>query len=95
MERFPRSLIRRIEKTELPLSALGAVRELRVYLDAVERESIVRARTLGASPTEIARELGITRQAVHKKLRVLLKVDEPTIVLPEADEDVDVDRTDA
>ena len=72
--RFPRSLVRRIERTDLPLSALGAVREMRDYLDAVERECIVKARTLGASPTEIGQELGLTRQAVYKKLSALLKL---------------------
>jgi len=73
--RFPRSLVRRVEATDLPLSALEAVRELREYLEAVEQDRIVRARALGASPTDIARALGITRQAVHNRLNALLRRD--------------------
>jgi hypothetical protein len=78
-------LIRRIETTDLPLLALSAVRDMREYLSEVERACIARARTLGASPADIARALGITRQAVYKKLNALAAASAtaPTIVVPD------------
>jgi transposase-like protein len=63
-----RRLLDRTENTEFPLLALEAVRDLRRYLTAVEREAISDARTGGASVQEIADALGITRQAVYYKL---------------------------
>src|SRR5512139_3552127 len=68
---FPRTLIRKIETDHLPLQALQAVRDLRRYLDMVEETAILRARELGASPADIAHALGITRQGVYHKLRMI------------------------
>ena len=84
-ERFPRPLIRKLESTELPLQALDAIRQLREYVDDLEATCILKARELGASPSDAAEALGITRQAVHYKLRALdrrLAAGE-TIVIPE------------
>jgi hypothetical protein len=80
-----------LEGESFPLNALAAVRDLRAYLDRVEKDALVRAREFGASPTDIAAALGITRQGVYHKLQRLapapkpLKGAEPevTITLPE------------
>jgi DNA invertase Pin-like site-specific DNA recombinase len=84
-EKFPRPLIRRLEATGLPLEALDASRQVRAYLDRVEATAMRRARDLGASPADIARALGITRQAVYNKLRALDRrsATDETVVLPE------------
>ena len=69
--RFPRHLLRRLEDTAFPLVSLQAVREARAYLDEVERQSILKAREMGASAGDIAVQLGITRQGAHLKLKRL------------------------
>jgi len=68
--KFPRALVRKIESDE-PILALAAIHDLRAYLDVLEAEHILKARELGASPTDIAQPLGITRQAVYNRLRSL------------------------
>jgi hypothetical protein len=81
-------------RTTFPLVALDAVRELRVYLDEVEAESILRAKELGASAEDIAQALGITRQGAYYKLKQLERtraagketgVEDVTVTLPEAE----------
>ena len=78
-ERFPRGVIRKIEGTEFPLNVLEAVRDLRAYLDRVEAEALLKARELGASAPLMADALGVTRQGVYHKLKVLeeAKTDQP------------------
>lgn len=71
LERFPRQLIRALEGTSFPLRALSAVRDLRAYLERVEADALLRAREFGASPTDIAHALGVTRQGVYHKLQRL------------------------
>jgi transcriptional regulator with PAS, ATPase and Fis domain len=91
LERSPRQLVRMLEGEAFPLSVLSAVRELRTYLDKVERDALLRAREFGASPTDIATALGITRQGVYHKLQRLASAPKPseepepevTITLPE------------
>ena len=51
------------------MRALQAIHELRAYLDDLEATHLLKARELGASSTDIAEALGITRQGVHNKLR--------------------------
>jgi hypothetical protein len=87
--RFPRSLIRKLESTTLPLETLAAIRELRQYLDDLESEGLLRARQLGASPVDMASSLGITRQGVYHKLRSIEahKADKGTVVIPELEID--------
>jgi len=83
-EMFPRSLIRKLESADLPLQALDAIRQLRGYLDDLEATRMLKARELGASSADIAKSLGITRQAVYNKLRALERhhsADE-TVVIP-------------
>ena len=49
---------------EIGLRAVGALREL---LDGLENMQVDNARKLGWSWEEIAAELGVSKQAVHKK----------------------------
>lgn len=52
---------------EDPLGALAAVAELHREVNRAEAVVVRRARMRGASWAQIARELGVSRQAVHKK----------------------------
>jgi DNA invertase Pin-like site-specific DNA recombinase len=83
--RFPRGLIRLLESRDLPLQTLGAIHEMRGYLSELEGGTLVRARELGASSADIARALGISRQAVYNKLRALGRGEKP-IVIPDLEE---------
>ena len=50
-----------------PATGLRAVRSLRELADRLEALQVARARQLGWSWQDIARALGVSRQAVHKK----------------------------
>jgi DNA-directed RNA polymerase specialized sigma24 family protein len=50
-----------------PLVGLRAVRALRVLAERLEELQVNNARALGWSWQEIATQLGVTRQAVHRK----------------------------
>ena len=50
-----------------PRTGLRAVAALRRLLEQLERVQVLGARQAGWSWQEIATELGVTRQAVHKK----------------------------
>jgi ATP-dependent Clp protease ATP-binding subunit ClpA len=54
-----------------PLDALRAASELRRELDAFERRQVAVALAEGTSFAEIARDLGVSRQAVHRRFRQL------------------------
>lgn len=54
-----------------PESALRALTALRRELDLVEQELVQRALGRGASWSHIARSLGVTKQAAHRKHRHL------------------------
>ncbi len=54
---------------EDPLRALTAVAELHREVNRTEAALVRRARVSGASWEQIARVLGVSRQAVHKKYR--------------------------
>ena len=85
--RITRSLIRKIESEDFPVQALQAIHELRAYLDDLEATHLLKARELGASPTDIAEALGITRQAVYNKLRSIERAShEEHIVIPDLEE---------
>jgi DNA-binding NtrC family response regulator len=72
IEPLPRNLVRKIDRHEtLPLVALAGIADLRVYLDEVETEAILKARDIGATVEDIAEALGITRQGVYYKLKAL------------------------
>lgn len=70
--KIPRSLTRSLESGDtFPLRALEGIRELRGHLDHIEEDALCRARELGASITEIADVMGMTRQGVYNKLKHL------------------------
>ena len=89
-----RALLRKLEHANVfPLVALQALRELRTDLDALEAEAMVRARELGASLEDIAEALGITRQGVSYRLKVLAEAGHDDDA-PAGDEIVDVREPD-
>jgi hypothetical protein len=90
--KFPRRLIRQLETPNLPLQTLQAIYRLRGYLDELEAACILKARELGASPTDIGDALGITRQAVYNRLHNLEQraQHDPEFVIPDlSGEDVE------
>ena len=50
-----------------PIDALAAIIELRDLLDDTEHRHVLTLRRHGASWSFIARQIGVTRQAVHQK----------------------------
>jgi len=92
--KFPRRLIRHLETPDLPLQTLQAIRRLRKYLDELEAACMLKARELGASPSDIGEALGITRQAVYNRLHNLevRAQNDPDFVIPDLSSD-DVEET--
>ncbi|MBE2315989.1 hypothetical protein DVA67_008385 [Solirubrobacter sp. CPCC 204708] len=60
-----------------PLDALNALTHLRAALDTYEHEQVRRALDQGESFAAIAREVGISRQAAHRRYRGLT-IEPPT-----------------
>ena len=73
-----------ILEAKTPIAALRAVTALRRDLDAFERQQVARALADGATFASIARELGISRQAVHRRFRNLSPADAPLVTSPDA-----------
>jgi hypothetical protein len=94
--KFPRRLIRHLETPDLPLQTLQAIRRLRRYLEELEAACILKARELGASPSDIGEALGITRQAVYNRLHNLQvrAENDPGFVIPDLSSE-DVEETTA
>jgi transposase-like protein len=67
-----------------PVQALRELRALRAELDAFERERVRMALESGASFAQIARGLGITRQAAHRRYRNLTAEKPRLVATPEA-----------
>jgi hypothetical protein len=68
--KFPRSLVRKLESEQrFPLTALEGIRETRAYLDQLEEDALCDSRELGASISEIAEIMQMTRQSVYNKLK--------------------------
>jgi transposase-like protein len=63
-----------------PGAALRALGELRRELDAFERRQVAHALADGASFAAIARELGISRQAVHRRFRDVRAEEAPLLM---------------
>jgi hypothetical protein len=89
--KFPRALIRKLESEQkFPLTALEGIRETRAYLDQLEEDALCDSRELGASISEIAEIMQMTRQSVYNKLKSIAerKADEErrsreAVVIPE------------
>jgi hypothetical protein len=60
-----------------PLESLRELRELHRELEAFERRQVARALADGATFGEVARSLGVTRQAAHRRFRGLAAPDPP------------------
>jgi transposase-like protein len=67
-----------------PVRALRELRALRAELDAFERDRVRLALESGASFASIARGLGITRQAAHRRYRNLTSEPPRLVATPEA-----------
>jgi transposase-like protein len=66
-------LAREVVQITDPDTALRALTALRQELDATEPELVLRALQGGASWSQVARALGITKQAAHRKYRYLFE----------------------
>jgi transposase-like protein len=66
-------LAREVVQIADPDTALRALTALRQELDATEPELVMRALQDGASWSQVARALGITKQAAHRKYRYLVE----------------------
>ena len=93
--KFPRSYIRALETEEnFPLRTLEAIREVRVYLDELEENALCDSRDLGASISEIADVMQMTRQSVYNKLKSIAErkkqearqAQEAAVMIPELEE---------
>ena len=66
-----RDRLRGLAEASEPGEILRGLRALRHELDEYERQQVARALTSGASFATIARELGVSRQAAHRRFRAL------------------------
>jgi hypothetical protein len=66
-----------------PRAALRNLNELRREIDAFERRQVAQALAEGETFAAIARELGISRQAVHRRFRDLAAGDLPLPTAPD------------
>jgi hypothetical protein len=57
--------------------ALRKIRELRAEIDAFEREQVIQALADGVTFATIARDLGVSRQAAHRRFRSLAAGEAP------------------
>ena len=81
-------IITRLERTLTapdPLRSLRALGALRAELDTFERDQVRRALESGASFAAVARALGITRQAAHRRYRHLLDAGTPPRLVASAE----------
>jgi hypothetical protein len=84
MDRSHRDLVRKIEHADaFPLIALQAIRDFRAELDSTEARAILRARELGASLSEIADAMNISRQGVAYKLKTIEAKKTDVVEVPE------------
>jgi predicted ArsR family transcriptional regulator len=75
------------------LEVLAAIRAQRRYLDLLERRSLENSRSMGATSSEIAEALGITRQGAYQKLKRLdssTRAETPApVLIPDLEPDTD------
>jgi DNA invertase Pin-like site-specific DNA recombinase len=93
--KLPRSLIRALEAEEkFPLRTLDAIREVREYLERLENDALCDSREAGASISEIADVMHMTRQSVYNRLKSIAerkaeevrKAEEAAVVVPDLEE---------
>ena len=93
--KFPRALIRKLESEQkFPLTALEGIRETRTFLDELEENALCDSRDLGASISEIAEIMQMTRQSVYNKLKSIAerkaeearRAQEAAVLIPELEE---------
>src|SRR4051795_5878936 len=65
------ALLERALTVPAPIESLATLAELRNELDELERTHVARALQAGGSYADIARPLGISRQAAHRRYRDL------------------------
>jgi uncharacterized protein YerC len=65
------ALLERALTVPAPIESLATLAELREELDELERMHVARALQAGESYADIARPLGISRQAAHRRYRTL------------------------
>jgi ATP-dependent Clp protease ATP-binding subunit ClpA len=86
-----------------PETALRAISALRIELDQIEPELVARALQAGATWSDVARALGVSKQAAHRKHRELartLQLSSPgggpkVLVTPEARRSIQLARDEA
>ena len=86
--KLPRAVIRKLESEQkFPLTALEGIRETRAFLDELEDDALCDSRALGASISEIAEVMQMTRQSVYNKLKAIAErkkaAADGVIVVPE------------
>lgn len=93
--KLPRSLIRALEAEEkFPLRTLDAIREVREYLERLENDALCDSREAGASISEIADVMHMTRQSVYNRLKSIAerkaeevrRAEEAAVVVPDLEE---------
>jgi hypothetical protein len=72
----PLELAQRAARLEDPEEGLKAVAALRPHLDSLEEQHVTNALRRGRTWTDIARLLGVSRQAVHKRYSARLRGNE-------------------
>jgi hypothetical protein len=78
------ALLERALTAPEPTRSLATLTELRSELDALERVHVARALQAGESFASVARPLGITRQAAHRRYRSLAAPPQRQTLSPEA-----------
>ena len=81
-QRFAR-LAAEVASASTPRAALRLLGELRQELDAFERRQVAHALAEGTSFAAIARDLGITRQAAHRRFRDLADGEPALVTAPD------------
>jgi hypothetical protein len=72
-----------VAEAPTPRAALRRLGELRDELEAFERRQVARALAEGTSFAAIARDLGLSRQAVHRRFRSLASNPTPVLTAPD------------
>jgi len=80
-----RELVEHAVRAGQPAAALRAMTALREELDAFERLQVARALDSGQSFGDVARAIGISRQAAHRRYRDLAGVELPDEEAPQGD----------